>query len=171
MVKTISKIDFDEGGQFHNLMIPKSLPVPREILNYIFQDSCYYTFAKSCEINLLKSIWDLKGIEMFHCLCGSKDHLVDKSQHAEQLKLKHELNERDFQKGGQFEDVEISHRLPLNENILTHLWGGLSYFNQIQDGTCFKGDCYQAHLLQKCYSIKYKKPCFICPCFKHLDVN
>lgn len=177
MGKILLAEDFSEGGRFHHLTIPKMLPVPREILDYIYEGECCRecidVLTSDCQINLLIRIWSLKGIPMYGCICSfnnSNQHFLEEAQHDEQftLEVKNELSWTDFQRGGQFAKLKISSKLPLNQEIFDYLWGELSYIDQIPDGTCLKSKEYQIKLLQKIYKWRYDRFGEISPCLKHL---
>lgn len=161
--------DFLEGGIFYHLILTKELPLPKEILEHIYGKCCH--LDKFVQIMLLKKIWKLKGVEMCLCLCLSDDHLVTKDELAEQLAKENQIKIIDFEENGIFESIPLCNNdsLPINNLILNHVWGGLSYYNEIPEGKCFKSDEYQILLLQEVYKCKYHSIYSeICDCKKHL---
>ena len=177
MGKTVFARDFQEGGVFHKLTLPKFLPIPKEILKYIYDDQCptYVDCGMFCldpkvELNLLKRMWKLKGIAMFNCGCIGDDHIITLEESIE-MKCKPcvELYHKQFHKNGIFADLEITPHLPLNPKIIEHFYGKLSIYDQIPEGKCFKCDTWQMVLLQVCYSLKHGIRGEICHCFKHLN--
>ena len=158
--------DFAEGGLFQNVNVSHELPIPTEILTHVYGDC--NQLDKIVQINLLKYIWNLKGITMYPCLCRSHDHLLTKEQYDEQQQKNKPLHPKDFEENGVWHNISFDELPPI---MLKKVWGDLSYFDLIPDGKCFKSVEYQLKLLQQFYFHKYKNSfSFICTCKKHLVV-
>ena len=159
--------DFSEGGRFFNLSIEKKLPIPKQILDHLY-GNCFQ-MCKLTQLNLLKYIWQLKGVEMFKCLCHSNNHLVTKEEYNEQLTKENPLKIEDFYENGKLAGVILKADLPIDLSILENVWGDLSYFQQIPNGECFKRDEYLLQLMKEAYNLKYDNvETFLCPCKNHL---
>ena len=160
--------DFEEGGKFYNIVLPESLPVPPEIMRYVYGGD-YCEIENSTELNLLKFLWKVKGKRMYSCLCKSKEHLVCYCVHENQIEMFRDIKVEDFKTGGIFENVVINSKLPLNEEILDYMVGSICRFAEMSDGYCFKSNEYQINVLQRCYQYKNESTTFICKCKKHLN--
>ena len=160
--------DFEEGGKFYNIVLHESLPVPPEIMRYIYGGD-YCEIENSTELNLLKFLWKVKGKRMYSCLCKSKEHLVCYCAHENQIEMFRDIKVEDFKTGGIFENIVINSKLPLNEEILDYMVGCISKFDAMPDGHCFKSNEYQIKILQRCYQYKNESTTFICNCKKHLN--
>lgn len=164
----LTENNFLEGGIFFDVIVNKELPIPTEILTYLY-GNCFQ-MGKLQQINLLKHIWKLKGVEMFKCLCQSHDHLVTKEEYFEQLSLQNPLKSEDFMENGQLHNFSLKTELPMDLLLLEHVWGRLTYFNQIPTGKCFKRDEYMLQLMKEASNLKYPHvEYFICTCEKHLN--
>ena len=176
MGRTVLESDFQEGGIFEHLILPKFLPIPKEILQYIYANECpmymdcgMFCLDISSEINLLKRMWQLKGVEMVKCLCAGQDHLLTLEELNEQNEKYHQLKKEDFQENGIFAEIELFPKLPLNPEILKYIWGDLNFFDKIPDGKCIKSNDYQLNILQKCFHFKNEICTMVCPCNQHLN--
>ena len=168
MSKFVFERDFEEGGQFYNLVLPKSLPVPYEIMTYIYGDYC--DIEKSTELNLLKCLWKVKeNVIMYKCLCKSKEHLVSYYDHENQIHMFRDIKVQDFKANGIFEKLDINSKLPLNEEIVKYMVGYIYNFDTLPDGYCFKSNEFLIQILQRCYQYKNESTTFICKCEKHLN--
>ena len=169
MSKLIFDRDFLVGGQFYNVVLPKSLPVPKEIMTYIYGD-CFGDVEKSTELNLLKYLWKVKeNLNMYRCLCKSKEHLVKWHDHENQIQMFRDIKVQDFKANGIFEKLDINSKLPLNEEIVKYMVGYICGYDAIPDGYCFKSNEFLIQILQRCYQYKNESTTFICKCEKHLN--
>ena len=82
-IKKLEKKDFQPNGLFHDLHIPPTLPLPSDLINYIFKDfitfetipegSCFK--SNNYQIKLLKLFWQFQnGIPANISKC--KSHLI-----------------------------------------------------------------------------------------------
>lgn len=165
----LSANDFLEGGQFFHLTVEKKLPIPKDILQYLY-GNCF-EMDKLLQVNLLKYVWKLKGVEMFKCLCHSNAHLITKEEYNEQQNKQNHLKKEDFFENGKLFDVDLKTDLPMDLSILKHVWGELSYFENIENGECFKSNEYLLQLMKEAYNLKYKDiDACICICRNHLII-
>lgn len=169
--KKLKESDFLPGGIFQDLVLPRELPTPKEILKYVYEkDFC--NLDKLVHLNLLKKAWELKGVFLFNCKCQTHGHLLTQTECQEQKDFCQKLDTSDFKENGVFHNLELTPNLPLDPIILKHIWGKLSYFDSIPEGKCFKSDEYQLQILKACFEFKYKDVFpFICTCKKHLIIN
>ena len=172
MFQKVVKEDFLEGGVFENILLPTCLPIPNEILVYMYGDICQmelkHQLDQLSQINLLKNLWELKGVEMFKCQCQSQDHLLTKEIFEEHSKFG-VLTREQFKVGGMFENIELSSKLPLHPLLVNYIGENISHFKDIPEGQCFKSDKYLLNILQKCFNWKHHSPTFVCQCQKHLN--
>ena len=166
--KPMNESYFEEGGLFYDVILPECLPIPTEIMTYLYGECCY-EIEKSTELNLLKFLWKMKGERMYKCFCKSKDHLVCYRAHENQIEMFRDIKVEDFKTGGIFENIVINSKLPLNEEILDYMVGSICRFAEMSDGYCFKSNEYQINVLQRCYQYKNESTTFICKCKKHLN--
>ena len=82
MANRLKKEDFFDDGMFSNLILPTKLPIPTEIVEHVYGVKCGKILAKSCQLNLLKHIWKLKGFEMEWCVCKT-EHLIISTEYNE----------------------------------------------------------------------------------------
>lgn len=164
----LKREDFLEGGIFENTNFSKELPLPNEVLDYTF-NGLKCDVDKLIQIRLLKYIWELKGVKLYNCQCKSNEHLITKEEFDNQLSSYREITADEFKEGGIFDGLQLSKTLPINQEIISYVWGNLSYYENIEEGKCFKSDEYQLQILKKCYNFqKYGVIPFICLCKKHL---
>ena len=148
MGKLLKAEDFTEGGVFQNLILSKELPIQGEVIKYIYGSelgevnpsmrfTCENDLDQHSMLNLLKKMWELKGIKMYKCPCQSHDHLVSLLDYQEQI---NPLQSTDFEENGIFNEITLSPELPLPPLIIKHVFGNLSKFDQIIEGKCFKSE-------------------------------
>ena len=74
-INTVLPSDFTKGGRFEHIELPFFIPIPEEILNYIFgpdHGPIHYRTA----MKILKSLHEMKGQDINYCGCGR--HIMSK---------------------------------------------------------------------------------------------
>lgn len=69
--------DFEEGGKLFGVYIPDYLPIPKEIMEFIFGDPDWKpTYSE--QLKLLTLLQAIKGWDVEYCDCGA--HMVKRKK-------------------------------------------------------------------------------------------
>ena len=171
-MKQLLKEDFLEGGIFHRTIFSTSLPIPQEVMDYLYgTNECVFDVDISCKLGLLIYIWKLKGVKLFRCGCKSMYHLVSEEEYDDQMANIKKFKKEDFQPNGIFYDIHLQSKLPINSDLIQYKFKDFSSYTGIPENTCFKSNKYEIRLLKQMCEFKFNQefPVHICPkCENHL---
>lgn len=172
-MKQLVKEDFLEGGIFHRTIFSTNLPIPQEVMDYLYDtNECVFDVDISCKLGLLICIWKLKGVKLFRCGCKYTNHLVSEEEYDDQLETIKNFKKEDFQPNGLFYDIHLQSKLPINSDLIHYKFKDFSGYTGIPENTCFKSKKYEIRLLKQMCDFKFNKefPIHICPkCENHLN--
>ena len=177
MVSILKTKDFYDGGRFSHVIIPTKLPIPVEIMKYIYGEQifkCDKFLPKISQMGLLKQIWSIKGFEMEWCLCKT-EHLIlmEEYKNIKRNFSVSQMDKNDFisKRGMHFGKMDLTNpEIPLPSFVVEHLFCFMmDYYNSVPEGECFKSPQYHINVLKRIFGFfdKFPKIC-VCSMGTHL---
>ena len=171
MVTLLKKEDFYNDGLFSHIILPNKLPIPLEIMHYIYGEQVYTCdrfLPKTTQMFLLKYIWKIKGFEMEWCLCKTNHLILLEEYNALVKNFKvSQLEKKSFtdKQGLYYGRINLDNLwAPLPQFVIEILFGFMmEYYNSVPEGECFKSTQYHCSILKKIFGF-FDKHVKICNC-------